>query len=73
MLASSSLWVVPFATSCVGRLADHLPRARLLSAGVFLWCLATIATGLSSSFEACKSHSLGSFQRRFEGAEGRKH
>eukprot|EP00439_Symbiodinium_sp_Y106_P084309 s481_g25.t1 len=51
LLASASLWIVPFATGCVGRLADHVPRARLIGAGVFGWAVATFATGSSPSFE----------------------
>eukprot|EP00913_Durusdinium_trenchii_P030323 g28406.t1 len=51
LLASSSLWIVPLATGPVGRLADRVPRAKLLGAGVFLWSLSTLATGLSGSFE----------------------
>lgn len=33
-----------------GRLADHLPRPRLLAVSCFLWALATLVCGLSSSF-----------------------
>ncbi|CAE7035063.1 cpaT [Symbiodinium natans] len=51
LLASASLWIVPLATGPVGRLADHVPRARLIGAGVFGWAAATFATGSSPSFE----------------------
>ncbi len=50
MLASASLWVVPLATGPIGRLADRLPRAKLLGTGVLLWAMSTFATGLSGSF-----------------------
>ncbi|WCM49673.1 MFS transporter [Pseudomonas sp. WJP1] len=33
-----------------GRLADHLPRTRLLAVSCLLWALATVACGLSTSF-----------------------
>ena len=51
LVASASLWIVPVATGPVGRLADHVPRARLIGAGVFGWAVATFATGSSGSFE----------------------
>ncbi|WP_339468954.1 MFS transporter [Pseudomonas capeferrum] len=33
-----------------GRLADHMPRTRLLAASTLLWALATVACGLAGSF-----------------------
>jgi len=50
LLASASLWVVPVATGFIGRLADILPRAKLLGAGVAMWALSTLLTGLAKDF-----------------------
>jgi MFS family permease len=44
------LWVVPVATGFIGRLADILPRAKLLGAGVAMWALSTLLTGLAKDF-----------------------
>jgi predicted MFS family arabinose efflux permease len=51
MMASASLWVVPFTVMFLGRLSDHMPRAKLLGAGVFGWGACTLATGSANSFE----------------------
>eukprot|EP00931_Biecheleriopsis_adriatica_P117663 TRINITY_DN93164_c0_g1_i1.p1 TRINITY_DN93164_c0_g1~~TRINITY_DN93164_c0_g1_i1.p1 ORF type:complete len:501 (+),score=105.36 TRINITY_DN93164_c0_g1_i1:124-1626(+) len=50
LIASASLWVVPLATGPLGRLADLVPRAKLLGAGVFLWAACTFATGSAQTF-----------------------
>lgn len=42
--------VYAFALLPVGRLADIYPRKRLISVGVIIWSIATIACGLAGSF-----------------------
>lgn len=48
--ASASLWLVPFAVTVLGRVADHVPKATLLGLGVMGWGLCTMLTGMSQSF-----------------------
>ncbi len=49
----STVLLLAFSISCpvVGYLADRMRRGRLLAVGFALWSLATVATGLASSFE----------------------
>jgi len=49
----STVLLLAFAMSCpvVGYLADRMRRPRLLAIGFAVWSLATVATGLASSFE----------------------
>jgi len=49
----STVLLLAFAISCpvIGYLADRMRRARLLAVGFAIWSLATVATGLASSFE----------------------
>lgn len=50
MIASSSLWMVPFAMPFMGRLSDYLPKATLLGFSVLGWAGCTLATGGAWSF-----------------------
>jgi MFS family permease len=49
----STVLLLAFAVACpfVGYLADRMRRPRLLAVGFALWSLATVGTGLASSFE----------------------
>jgi MFS family permease len=49
----STVLLLAFAISCpvMGYLADRMRRPRLLAIGFAVWSLATVATGLASSFE----------------------
>ncbi len=49
----STVLLLAFAIACpvVGYLADRMRRGRLLAVGFALWSLATVGTGLASSFE----------------------
>ncbi|CAK0833383.1 unnamed protein product [Prorocentrum cordatum] len=55
MIASAALWVLPLVVMFMGRLADHVPRAKLLACGVLGWAVTTIATGSAQSFHAIVS------------------
>ena len=52
-LGSLQLWlqvVLAIASLPLGLLADRIPRARIIAAGVILWSLATFWSGLAQSF-----------------------
>lgn len=51
LMASSSLWIVPLAVTFMGRVADFVPKAKMLACGVLLWGVCTIATGSARSFQ----------------------
>jgi len=50
LVASSSQWVVPITSVLAGRLADLVPKHRVLGLGIFGWGVCTIATGFAQSF-----------------------
>jgi len=52
MMASSSLWMVPFTIAFAGRLSDYVPKSKLLGLGLFGWGGCTMLTGSARSFRA---------------------
>jgi MFS transporter, Spinster family, sphingosine-1-phosphate transporter len=49
LIGSTFLWIYSFAILAGGRVADMLPRARVVVVSLVLWSLATLGTGLSHS------------------------